>query len=441
MKGMNFVLCLRSVFIIIFPFLRQSNGVAKNSNDSLIWKVAGYRKSNLMKFDKSETRITGGVLYELFRIIQQKLRFSYVIVKPIDEIIGDLAENGSWTGLIGKIANQEADISTIGLAISPIRYPYIKYSSVLTFQPTVFLIKAPKEIADWNSLMKPFSLEMWICVSLAVFIFGLILHKIMENDFTAESRIHWSRCKIYWNLFCSFMYQGLNLKAVKKFPTRFVIGIWWLSVVVLISSYSGTLMSYLTYPLTEEVPRNFEELANSVQRGEYQCGTKAGNIIWREILDSKSRNTKILRDHILSNNNLMSMAEAMGRVREERFAVIVPRYVIKYFIRKEDLHKYTISTDSLLTQILAFPMRKGFPFEKNISDIVTRTCEAGIVRRMFPSEDLQLSKSSEFRPLTSDDFASAYLLLMIGYSLSFSCLAVEIIYTKFIAAMNNSKFY
>ncbi|XP_023229819.1 glutamate [NMDA] receptor subunit 1-like [Centruroides sculpturatus] len=359
-----------------------------------------------------------------------------IVNQPIDEYAGDLASNGSWFGLLGKIVNQEADFTAIGFAITPLRYQFMRYSSVFGFQSIGFVIKTPTIISDLNSITKPFSLKIWIATSLAILLFGFILHKVMEKDFiTEKSEVRWSRYKIYWELFSTLTYQGLDLKVVKRFPSRFMIGIWWLSIIVLASCYGGTLMSYMTYPLTEFYPRNFKELEESVQKNEYTCGTAAGNIIWREMLNSKSENMKILKDHISSSNNFISMPYALNRVQEERFAYILHHYVIKNSIKKEDKHKYMISRDSLFMNLLALPMSKGFPYEKNITTIVTRIFEAGIAQRVFPSEDLELPKSSEFRALTLDNFASALLLLVTGYLLSIVCFVVEIIYAYFTGFM------
>ncbi|XP_023242253.1 uncharacterized protein LOC111640476 [Centruroides sculpturatus] len=243
------------------------------------------------------------------------------------------------------------------------------FSSVFASFSEVFIIKAPDKVSDWNSLTRPFSLEIWIAVFLSVLIFGLALHTVLRKEFIGvQTRERWTRCRIFWNLFCTFLGQGLNVEKVKRFASRFMIGTWWLSIVVLVCGYSGALMSFMTCPLTESFPRDFQELAVFVRNGKYSCGTYEGLATWKEILLSKSENIRTIKQNIVENNNLMTTPKAIVKMNKEKFAYIMSKFVIVQFISKEEMHKYVISTDDLGTSPIAFPIRKNFPFKKNITN-------------------------------------------------------------------------
>ncbi|XP_023210771.1 uncharacterized protein LOC111613652 isoform X2 [Centruroides sculpturatus] len=155
---------------------------------------------------------------------------------------------------------------------------------------------------------------------------------------------------------------------MKRFPSRFMIGIWWLSIVILGSSYSGTLMSFMTYPLTEKVPNTFDQLANSILTGEYSCGVASTAILWQAIENSKLKSAKIISNHIIQNNNFMELNKGIERVEKERFALIFSDYVLKKKLWK-NLNNFVFSNDKLFTFMEAYAMRKSFPFRHQIHEI------------------------------------------------------------------------
>ncbi|XP_067122491.1 glutamate receptor ionotropic, kainate glr-3-like [Centruroides vittatus] len=395
-----------------------------------------------MTYDKTRRQITGGKLFPLFKVIQEKLKFSYSVVHPITSTLGYKDESGKWYGIIGQVANQEADVTFIPLAVNHKRFSAMEFTSVFAFFPVVFIIKTPDKVHDWNSLTKPFTLNVWIAIFSIVLIFGLTLYKVLEKDFiAAKTGKRWTLYTVFWNLVCTFLGEGLNLERVKRFSSRFMIGIWWLSIVILVSSYSGALMSFMTCPLTESFPRDFQELAAFVRNGEYSCGIYKEFIGWKDIMESKSENIKILRANIMSNNNFMDFSKGIEKVQNERFAYIMTKLVLNEYISKVGMHKYVMSKDSIRTYIIAYPIRKKFPFKKDISNTVTRLFEAGISEKLLPQQLEEFQEASEFKPLSIEDIKSPLLLMGIGYLVSLICLTIEIILTKIIEIVTCNSLY
>ncbi|XP_023229816.1 glutamate [NMDA] receptor subunit 1-like [Centruroides sculpturatus] len=294
----------------------------------------------------------------------------------------------------------DADKAFIGLLLNPTRFAAVEFTSPLAFHPVTFAIKAPEKIPNWISIIKPFGLHMWIAILSTTLIFGLVLHKVIERDFLPdEVKIFWPRSRVFWNLFCTLVYQGIKLDNVKRFKSRLLVSIWWLSVVVLISSYSGTLMSFMSCPITESVPKTFDELAIAVKNGEYSCGVTEKSAIWSYIMSSNKKRDKIFKDHILRNNHFLSLSIASEKVKKERFALITNVYRTNKLIQK-DPHAYIISEDVFITYVQSYAVRKGFPFKKELSKTVTRLFEAGIIEKKDYSETSKLLKFSEFPSIT-----------------------------------------
>ncbi|XP_023223666.1 probable glutamate receptor [Centruroides sculpturatus] len=407
-------------------FLSAEEHGAKNN--SYVWKIVGLQNPDYMRLDETETRIIGGHCFHVFESVQQKLQFNYSIVKPIPEKFGLRSENGSWTGLQAKIVNKEADMAFVALFLDADRFAAMEFTSPLMFHPVVFVIKGAERIPNWISIIKPFGLEMWIAIVLTVFIFGLVLHKVVESDFmTDEVEIFWPRSRVFWNLFGAFVYQGTNLNNVKRFRSRLLLSIWLLSVVVSMGSYSGTLMSFMSYPVTETVPESFHELAIAVKNGEYTCGIAEKSAIWSFINNSKSAVEGVFKDHITRNNNFFTLKTGMEKVKKERFALIYGEYGIREMI-KNDKEAYVVSADALIHFIQPYAVRKGFPFKKELSKIVIRLFDAGIIQKKDYSETSKLLDYSEFKALQVADIISPMILLFIGLFLALMCLFAEQIY-------------
>ncbi|XP_023231146.1 uncharacterized protein LOC111631177 [Centruroides sculpturatus] len=224
----------------------------------------------------------------------------YRVVYPIPTQLGYSKYNGTWTGITKQVVNQEADIAFVPTGITYDLFSAIQFSSTLGLSENIFIIRAPNKASDWNSLMKPFALDIWIAVFSTVLIFGLSLHLILKKDLIVEkNRKRWTRCRIFWDLFCTLLGQGLDIRNVKTFASRFMIEIWWLSIVVLLYGYSGGLKSFMACPLIESYPKNFYELGTFVRNGEYSCGTMKILNVWKAIETFLSRVNRLFEAGIV----------------------------------------------------------------------------------------------------------------------------------------------
>ncbi|XP_067131934.1 glutamate receptor ionotropic, delta-1-like [Centruroides vittatus] len=249
----------------------------QEQNDNYTWRIAGIQMRGRMQLDESGKRIVGGSSFRLFNILQDKLKFRYELITPILRGFGIENETGYWNGTVGQLVRQEADMNVAPFFLTYDRFRVIDYSSHLYFIHMKFIIKLPEPKTAWNSLILPFSFQIWIAIAVTLLIFGISLHKIMEKDNDLSgTNSHWPRRKIFWFLFGTLTFQGENLNSISRFPSRLLIAIWWMSIFILISSYTGTLMSFMTCPIVEPVPSTFDELAFAVASGEYSCGTIKG---------------------------------------------------------------------------------------------------------------------------------------------------------------------
>ncbi|OTF71463.1 hypothetical protein BLA29_005257 [Euroglyphus maynei] len=84
---------------------------------------------------------------------------------------GTLKPNGSWTGLIGKIFNKEADLGLGGIAISYEELRDVHFFHYHWFDQFGFAIKHDIKPIDPGILLKPYDRTVWICLLACIIIF------------------------------------------------------------------------------------------------------------------------------------------------------------------------------------------------------------------------------------------------------------------------------
>ncbi|XP_067125820.1 ionotropic receptor 21a-like [Centruroides vittatus] len=419
----------------------ESESKSEYSSFSTIWNLTGIQIPFLMKLDDKQEQVIWCIEYDTFQIVQNRLNFKYKIVKPIPKVFQGQNKNGSLIGLVGQLATnvcaQEADMSVIPVFITAERYRNIHFSSYLNFESIKFVVKAPEKEVNWNSIIKPFTYEVWILIICVIIICGIALNQILKYDYyrdgiseqTLRKRIHCLTSNKIKFLTLDLLETGGELNSVNRLPSRILIATWLLSLVVLIPSYSGTLMSFLTAPTTEPIPRNIQELVQMVTDGTYSCGVLKGSGLTRYILNSQFGETKFLSDYIKKNKNIMSSEEGFERTRRSKFSFITTEYHIRKTMKSYKEEKFKISEDSFTTFIKAYGLRKNFEYKNKLDEIISHIFDAGLTTRQASSVK-EKEEIPEIHALTTHEMFGPFVLLITGYILSIAIFILEHICNK-----------
>ncbi|XP_067131936.1 glutamate receptor ionotropic, delta-2-like [Centruroides vittatus] len=416
----------------LFP-LRIVLPTEQDDDEGRVIRVAGIKNKLYMKTDKNEKKIDEGQLLKTFNTLLEKANFRYELIKPISPKFGSKSsKTGNWTGVLEQIVNKKADIAFITVFLSFTNFQHMQFSSHVVFVKMMFMVKKPEKLSNWTSLIKPFQLELWLITFITVILCGYVLHKVLQEDaIFEETEPTWSRMNVFWYLFGTFANTGGNLGSVVRFPSRLILSVWLLSIVVLVSSYSGTLVSFMTCPTFEKVPRTVDELADAVQKGEFSCGCMKQNSFHGFLLKTKSKSTISLGHHIIDNDNRFPVEEGIKKVLEGRFAYILDEFGINQVMKKYGHQNFLLSVDSFETFTKAYAFRKDFPYVKNFNNIISHMFDAGLTSKDFGLETVsKVADKKGIRPLMLNDILSPLALLFMGYVLSISCFIAEIFIHK-----------
>lgn len=100
--------------------------------------------------------------------------FGHYIIKNLSNTLGGVKKE--WTGLIGEIVSERADLIVAPLTINPERAEFIEFSKPFKYQGITILEKKPSRSSTLVSFLQPFSNTLWILVMVSVHVVALVLY-------------------------------------------------------------------------------------------------------------------------------------------------------------------------------------------------------------------------------------------------------------------------
>ncbi|XP_067122521.1 glutamate receptor 2-like [Centruroides vittatus] len=362
----------------------------------------------------------------------------YEVAKPVqDKVIGK-NENGEFTGSFGQVVKSEADILFIPIFVTYDRIHIIDFTTTVSVSPTKFFLIIPEEKFTWYALFRPFSFQVWLLLFTSLLISAFALFFMIQTYYRRIGKhFRFSLLDIFWGLFSTLCDQGSDtLNEVQHFPLRLATGSWFLAAFVLLSSFSGCLISFLTTSDKPQIPETFHELASAVRSGEYECGIY-GNVAAKTfimvIMTSNTEDLLTLKEHIILNNNYFEIVqedEVVKLLHNRKFAIITSYYEYNFFKGKLQGNIFT-SNDAILKFTTGYVMRKGFPYKREINKIVSYWSAAGIMKKIYGNTDVKKeNEAQEIEPLKLSELSGAFILLVIGYTLSLTSFISELLIAK-----------
>ncbi|XP_023220185.1 uncharacterized protein LOC111622101 [Centruroides sculpturatus] len=256
--------------------------------------------------------------------------------------------------------------------------------------------------------------------------------------------------------------QGVDMSVINRFASRICFVMWVLSISILLWGYSGVLSSSLAVQINEPVPTTLEQLAAALERKEYTClfiddpnyilnlnKSKIGYIrtlakhfnSCRQFLSNqlkedaeikekytnlyiKFRNAEGLEANAVYAEIFKMYIKIFGKTR--KVAIINSPDLIKFLTMGSD-DEYFVSDDVLSTSNVVLMMRKGFPHKNKIDKLLRRLFETGVNIEFSGNTfvESKLKSSNDWRPLSLQDLFGPFTVLIVGYTLSFSCFLAE----------------
>ncbi|XP_012055880.1 PREDICTED: glutamate [NMDA] receptor subunit 1 [Atta cephalotes] len=236
-----------------------------------------------------------GYCVDLLKELSKSINFTYSLALSPDGQFGSyVIKNTSvggkkeWTGLIGEIVNERADMIVAPLTINPERAEFIEFSKPFKYQGITILEKKPSRSSTLVSFLQPFSNTLWILVMVSVHVVALVLYlldrfspfgrfKLANTDGTEEDALNLSSA--IWFAWGVLLNSGIGEGTPRSFSARVLGMVWAGFAMIIVASYTANLAAFLVLerPKTKLTGINDARLRNTMEN--LTCATVKGSAV------------------------------------------------------------------------------------------------------------------------------------------------------------------
>ncbi|KAK8390212.1 hypothetical protein O3P69_013056 [Scylla paramamosain] len=113
-----------------------------------------------------------GVLDTIARVMNFTVRYEE---PPQGERWGREEENGTWSGMMGRLARNEVDIGLVDLYVTHVRIGILDYTTPYDSELSCFMARTEPPLPRWQALAFPFQGTTWMAIAVGLVVAGPVL--------------------------------------------------------------------------------------------------------------------------------------------------------------------------------------------------------------------------------------------------------------------------
>ncbi|XP_067423249.1 probable glutamate receptor [Emydura macquarii macquarii] len=374
-----------------------------------------------------------GYCLDLLDALAKMLHFKYKVTMVKDGRYGSLSSSGNWTGMVGEIIRQEADLAVAPLTITSTREEVVSFT--MPFLATGIGILLRKDAASQGSslfcFLTPFSKETWTGLIVAYLLTCLCLFLAARL-----SPCEWKEPKSEENrfTFLNSLWFGAGALALqgaaphpKALSGRIIAAVWWVFTITLLAAYVASFAALLRTGNEPLSIRTFEDL---VKQRELEFGTLESSSTFQFFKNSRNPVHQMIyeymdkrRDYVL----VKSYHEAVQRVLESNYAFIGESITQDLAVAR---HCNLIRAPEVVgARGFGIAAAKGSPWASKLSTAILKLGESGILDYLHHKwwETSCFHKGQDaWSPLKPQAMGGLFLVLAVGLTLGVIVALVEL---------------
>lgn len=191
-----------------------------------------------------------GLCIELLYELSRNLNFTFTLTEPEDGQWGGWVNETIPTGLAGQMYRKEADMVVAPMASTIDRETVMDFTEPWFQEYTTVMVRLPNpDASKWKLYMSPFKWQVWACIGLSIPFAGIAIWLMTKYSpcYTKEELTKGLASfdnALMYALGAILSQGGIYLPTAQS--GRFVVGFWWMYCIVVVATYSGNLIAFLT---------------------------------------------------------------------------------------------------------------------------------------------------------------------------------------------------
>ncbi|KAG7162341.1 Glutamate receptor 2-like 6 [Homarus americanus] len=384
-----------------------------------------------------------GPMTDILDYLSKGLNFTFVFARPPNALFGSRHANGSWSGMLGMVAREEADISVGPFSVSASRMEVVDFTWPMEINYLRILAgRGRPEVDPWGFLL-PLSPMVWAAILTMLLALPATVFLLKTCVFQTISGTTSWMAKAY-DFIRIILQQDVSLCSAWWWE-RVLLAVWMLMTLVLTRSYAGNLMSLLAVRHIAEPYQTLRDVVDETSTSviwqkeseieQYFRSVKSG--ILKEVADME-QDARVSRkksyEYLRSIDTLVRRGDHVLVVHEGFLNILLGQH----FSLTGRCDFYRLK-EKFLPILLSAVVPKNSPLQQPLSKRIMSLTEAGLYNYIlnsaipnFTSCQSPPSRISVSTTLSLTNLWGIFVVLVGGLIISLVILALEILSFQFI---------
>ncbi|KYN11033.1 Glutamate receptor delta-2 subunit [Trachymyrmex cornetzi] len=388
----------------------------------------------------------GGLLFDVVKYLGKKLNFTYNVLSPaIDQtkftrnttvanVVLTSTTREMPSQIIDMILEKKVLLAACAYTVNDYGKKQINFTLPIFMQTYSFLTAKPGQLSRALLFTAPFTKETWACLAASIIIMGPILYLIHKYSPSSTKTSGLNSCwQCVWYVYGALLQQG-GMYLPHSDSARLLVGVWWLVVMVLVATYSGSLVAFLTFPNTDTAILTVDDLI--AHKSKLTWGFPNGSFLEEYLKNAEEEKYHILLERAIIHNATQE-TDMIEQIKMGKHVLIDWRSTLRFLMRNDLLLTkgcaFSLSTDEFMDEPIAMIIAKDSPYIKIINAELHRMHESGLMNKWIAEQipvkdkcsDSFVNQGVEERKVNVTDMQGIFFVLFMGVTGSIFLLCCE----------------